>query len=165
MTSAPPPPPGWNLQPVIPDSQQQAQDTVTDYLSKTAASLPQGTVLDATRFRVGSGNRSCDDNPTGPNEPDVMYTDVRQAVLPNGADSPAVIYQAGDAWRSWGWYVFERDDFPKPNQFGYAADGYRLQIESSTPPTAPPTISGISPCFPGDRASDDVPVPIVLPAP
>jgi hypothetical protein len=91
-----------------------------------------------------------------------MFTDVRQAILPAGTDPVSVIRQAGDIWRSWGWYVVERDDFPQPNQFGYGPDGYRLQIESANPPGNPPTVSAISPCFPGDLAHDDIPVPVIL---
>ena len=162
MTSAPPPPPGWKEQPVIPTSQQQAQDTVLGYLTKTLDGLPPGTAFDATRYRVGNGNRSCDDNPTGPDKPEMMFTDVRQVMLPAGTDPATAIALVGDVWRSWGWYVIERDGFGKPNQFGYASDGYRLQIEPSNPPGNPPTISGISPCFPGDLAHDEVPVPVVL---
>ncbi|BBX18704.1 hypothetical protein [Mycolicibacterium duvalii] len=164
MTSAPPPPPGWELEPLIPTSQQQAQDTVIGYLTRTVEALPAGTRLDATRYRVGNGNRSCDDLPTGSDKPEMMFTDVRQVLLPEGADAAGVISEVGDIWRSWGWHVFERDDFPRPNQFGYGPDGYRLQIESSTPPGHPPTISGISPCFPGSVASDDVAVPTVIPS-
>jgi hypothetical protein len=162
MTSTPSPPPGWTLETVVPASQQQAQDTVLGYLTRTVDGLPAGTTLDGTRYRVGSGNRSCDDNPTGPDAPEMMFTDVRQVVLPAGVDGVAVIADVGDIWRSWGWHVFERDDFPRPNQFGYGPDGYRLQIESSSPPGQPPTISGISPCFPGDLASDDITIPVIL---
>jgi len=165
MTSAPPPPSDWKLAPVIPTSQQQAQDTVIGYLTKTLESLPPGTTFDATRYRVGNGNRACDDAPTGPGKPEMMFTDVRQAILPAGTDPVSVIRQAGNIWRSWGWYVVERDDFPQPNQFGYGPDGYRLQIESANPPGNPPTVSAISPCFPGDFAHDDIPVPVVLRVP
>ncbi len=160
MTSTPAPPPGWALEPVVPASQQQAQDTVLGYLTRTVERLPAGTTLDGTRYRVGSGNRSCDDTPTGPEAPEMMFTDVRQVMLPAGTDGVAVIAEVGDVWRSWGWHVFERDDFPRPNQFGYGPDGYRLQIESSS--GQPPTISGISPCFPGDLATDDIATPMIL---
>lgn len=165
MTSAPPPPPGWQLETIVPGSQQQAQDTVIDYLTKTVAQMPPGTVFDGTRYRVGTGNRSCDDAPTGPDAPEMMYTDVREVIVAPGSDNVAVISEVGEIWSSWGWYVFERDDFPKPNQFGYGPDGYRLQIESSSPPGAPPTVSGISPCFPGELASDDVEIPVRIGAP
>lgn len=163
MTSAPPPPSGWTLEPVIPTSQQQAQDTVIGYLTKTVRALPPGTTLDQTRYRVGSGNRSCDDNPTGDDVPEIVYTDVRQVLVPAGGDNAALVGQVGDIWSGWGWHVLEREDFPRPNRFGYGPDGYRLQIESTTPPEHPPTISGISPCFPGEVANDEVPVPVVLP--
>ena len=162
MTSAPPQPPGWKLEPVVPESQRQAQDTVTGYLTKTLQALPPGTVFDATRYRVGNGNRSCDDSPTGSGKPEMMFNDVRQAILPSGTNAATAIRQAGDAWRGWGWYVVERDDFDKPNQFGYGPDGYRLQIESPGLSGHPPTISGISPCFPGDIARDDISVPVTL---
>jgi hypothetical protein len=162
MTSAPPPPPDWRLEPVVPASQQQAQDTVLGYLTRTAEKLPPGTTLDATRYLVGNGNRSCEDNPTGPGTPEMMYTDVRQVLVPAGTDSAVVIDGVGQTWRGWGWYVVEREDFPRPNRFGYSPDGYRLQIEVADPAELPPTITGISPCFPGEQAVDDVPIPTVI---
>lgn len=165
MTSVPPPPPGWKLEPVVPAGQQQAQDTVLGYLTRTAEALGPGTTFDATRYRVGNGNRSCDDLPTGPDKPEMMFVDVRQVLAGTDAGSDAVtmIGEAGEIWRSWGWHVYEREDFPRPNRFGYGPDGYRLQIESSDPPGYPPTITGISPCFPGDVATDDIAVPNILP--
>ncbi|MDF2825891.1 MAG: hypothetical protein K0R68_3299 [Mycobacterium sp.] len=165
MTSAPPPPPGWRLDPVVPGSQEQAQDTVIDYLIRTVEQMAPGVAFDGTRYRVGSGNRSCEDNPTGPVAPEMMYTDVREVVLPAGRDPVAVIGEVGEIWRSWGWYVFQREDFPVPNQFGYGPDGYRLQIESSSPPGAPPVISGISPCFAGELAGDELEIPVRIPPP
>jgi hypothetical protein len=45
--------------------------------------------------------------------------------VPN-TDPDAVIGQTGDIWKSWGWYVMERDGFREPNRFGYARDGYSL---------------------------------------
>lgn len=96
MTSAPPPPPGWNPKDVVPASQQQAQDTLGELKSA------------------------------------------------NGVDATNIVRTVGDVWRSWGWYVFERDGFTKPNEFGYGPDGYRLQIEAAT--------------------QDDVPVPDIITA-
>ncbi len=55
--------------------------------------------------------------------------------------------------------MFERDGFRKPNQFGYGPDGYRLQIVAAYPPEYPPAVNAMSPCFPGDIASDDVAFP------
>jgi hypothetical protein len=161
MTSAPPPPPGWKLQTIVPASQQQAQDTVIGYMKKTLRELPTGTVFDRSRY-VGSGNTPCNDEPTGipPNE----FSDMRDAVFPPGNDPNAMIAKTGDIWKGWGWYVFERDGFRKPNRFGYAPDGYSLQIVAANPPGYPPTITGVSPCFPGNLARDDVPVPEILTA-
>jgi hypothetical protein len=160
MSSAPPPP-GWKVRPVIPTSQQQAQDTVIGYLKKTLHTLPAGTVFDRSRY-AGSGNTPCNDEPTGvpPNE----FSDMRDAVFPPGTDLDAMIAKTGDIWKGWGWYVLERDGFRKPNRFGYAPDGYSLQIVAANPAGYPPTITGVSPCFPGELARDDLPVPVVLKA-
>jgi hypothetical protein len=58
--------------------------------------------------------------------------------LPPGTDSEALIAKTGDIWKSWGWYVYERDDFYKPNRFGYSPDGYILQIMARYEPGHPP---------------------------
>jgi hypothetical protein len=79
-----------------------------------------------------------------------------------GSDVHAMIAKTGDIWRSWGWYVYQRDGFEKPNQFGYAPDGYRLQIVAAYPPDYPPTVSATSPCFAGEIARDDIAFPAVL---
>lgn len=42
----------------------------------------------------------------------MMFTDVRQVLLPSGTDTVGVISEVGSIWRSWGWHVFERDGFP-----------------------------------------------------
>jgi hypothetical protein len=163
MTSAPPPPPGWKLQPVIPQSQQQAQDTVVGYLKKTLQGLPAGTMLDATRYGAAGSTAPCQDDPTNSDEPPPMefstYGDLK---LRAGTDLNTTIAKAGDIWKSWGWYVFERDDFHKPNRFGYAPDGYGLQIVATQPPGYPPTVNGTSPCFSGDLARDGITVPVTL---
>ena len=49
-------------------------------------------------------------------------------------DPNDVIAKIGDIWKSWGWYVIERDGFEKPNRFGYAADSYSLQVQAVYPP-------------------------------
>jgi hypothetical protein len=159
MTSAPPPPPGWKQNQVTPASQQQAQDTVIGYLTKTVQALPPGTVFDHSRY-PGSGNTPCNDQPTGvpPNE----FSTMSEAIFPPGTDPETMIAKTGDIWQGWGWYVFERNGFRKPNRFGYASDGYALQIIASNPPGYPPTITGVSPCYPGELARDDVPVPTIL---
>src|ERR1700736_2010547 len=56
-----------------------------------------------------------------------------------GAAAPARI------WKQWGWQVIERDGFTKPNRFGYAPDGYVLQIEARPDPKYPPSLVGSSP--------------------
>lgn len=61
-----------------------------------------------------------------------------------------------------GWYVIERDGFHKPNRFAYGPDDYRLQIEAAYPEGYPPTLSGVSPCFPGDVPKERRPFPKVL---
>jgi hypothetical protein len=78
---------------------------------------------------------------------------------------PAIVTAtAGDAWKSWGWYVVERDGFYKPNRFGYGPDGYRLQIMAAPQPGYPPSLQGISLCFPANLPDDRGPFPMVLTA-
>lgn len=163
MTSAPPPPPGWKLQEAIPQSQQQAQDTVLGYLKRTLQALPAGVVLDATRYGSAGHDSYCDDNATSPSSPQRFHT-IGDLGLPGNIDWDAIVAKTGDIWKSWGWYVFERDGFYKPNRFGYAPDGYSLQIIATSRSGYPPSLEGVSPCFPGDRARDDISVPLVLKA-
>lgn len=162
MTSAPPPPPGWTAQTITPTSQQQAEDTVLGYLKKTLHELPAGTTLDATRFSGGTNTVPCEDVNTGTSP--VEFSTIGDLKLPPGADPVAIVVKAGDIWKGWGWYVFERDGFNKPNRSGYAPDGYRLQIESASTPGYPPTLIGISPCFPGVLARHDISFPTILKA-
>ncbi|MBS4727647.1 hypothetical protein MSM1_04560 [Mycobacterium sp. SM1] len=163
MTSYPPPPPGWKERPVIPTSQQQAQDTILGYLKKTLRALPAGTTLDATGYSGGTSTAPCDDNATSPKSPKDMAT-IGELKLPAGVDPAAIIAKVGDIWKSWGWYVIEREGFYKPNRFGYGPDGYGLQIIARPPPGIPLTLEGISPCFPGDLPDDRSPFPMVLKA-
>jgi hypothetical protein len=159
MESTPPPPPGWKLQPVIPTSQQQAQDTVIGYLKKTLQGLP-GTTLDATRYSGGTNTVGCKDviNGTPPQE----FNTVGDLKPPADTDFSALVAKTGDIWKSWGWHVYERDGFYKPNRFGYAPDGYALSIESTARPEYPPTLHGVSPCFPADLPDDRGPFPMIL---
>lgn len=162
MTSSPPP--GWSLETVVPQTQEQAQDTLVGYLQRTLQALPPGTKFDTGRYSGTGHNNSCDDNFTGPGRPPTNFSTVVDITFPPGTDIRATITKTGDIWRSWGWYVYERDGFEKPNQFGYAPDGYRLQIVAAYPPEFPPTLSAISPCFPGEIAREGIPFPAVLPA-
>lgn len=164
MTSAPPPPAGWNPHTITPTSQQQAQDTVVGYLKKTLAALPPGTILDATRYGGAGSNAPCQDNPTGPGKPPTEFSTIGDLKLPAGTNPNDAIAQIGDIWKSWGWHVIERDGFQKPNRFGYAPDGYSLQIEAANPPGSPPTVNGITPCYPGDLQRDDLPIPKIVQA-
>lgn len=161
MTSPPPPPDGWNPKVVVPESQQQAQDTVIGYLIRTLRELPTGTVFDRTRY-LGGTNTPCDDPIHG--KPSYQFTNMNQAKFPEGTDLTVIIATTGDIWKGWGWYVVERDGFRKPNRFGYAPDGYSLQIVTSNPPGYPPTVTGLSPCYPGELMRDDIPVPVTLTA-
>ncbi|MBS4727645.1 hypothetical protein MSM1_04550 [Mycobacterium sp. SM1] len=161
MTSYPPPPPGWKERPVIPTSQQQAQDTILGYLKKTLRALPAGTTLDATGYGVPN-TPPCEDVETG--IPPVTFSTIGALKLPAGVDPDAIIAKVGDIWKSWGWYVIEREGFYKPNRFGYGPDGYRLQIMAPASPGYPPTFEGISPCFPGDLPDDRSAFPMVLKA-
>lgn len=148
---------------VVPESQQQAQDTVVGLLKKTLSALPAGTVLDATRYGVAGSNSFCDDNDTKPTAPKHFQT-IGELKLPQGTDPAATISKVGETWRSWGWRVEERDGFHKPNQFGYGPDGYRLQIIVAAREGYPPTLQASTPCFPGNIARDDVDFPMQLQA-
>lgn len=147
--------------PKVPATQQEAQDTVVRYLQQTVDALPKGTSLDGSRYMIGDGTTFCEDNPDGPSAP-VHVEDWRDMTLPPGADVAATIAQTGEIWKSWGWEVLERDGFSKPNRFGYAPDGYVLQIEARPDPTQAPSLIGSSPCFSGDLRSDDVRRPALI---
>ena len=136
-----------------PASQQQAQDTVLDYLRQTVDTMPAGTVLDGTRYRIGKLTRYCEDDPRGPDAP-VHIEDWRDVNLPPGADFDAVIAQTGETWKKWGWHVIEREGFEKPNRFGYTPDGYVLHLEARNNVGATPFLIGSSPCFPGSARRD-----------
>jgi hypothetical protein len=64
------------------------------------------------------------------------------AAIPPGVDPDVIIAKVGDIWKSWGWYVIEREGFYKPNRFGYAPDGYSLQIMASQP-GYPPSLEAV----------------------
>jgi hypothetical protein len=152
---------GSTMNTVVPQSQQQAQDTVLGYLKRTLDALPPGTVLDATRLGTAGTTGYCDDNDSTPSAPRNFST-VGELKLPPGTDNVAAIAKVGDIWRSWGWRVIDRDGFRKPNQFGYGPDGYRLQIIAASPTTYPPTVNAISPCYPGTIAREDISFPIQI---
>jgi hypothetical protein len=160
MESTPAPPPGWKLEPVVPKTQQQAQDTVIGYLKKTLQALPPGTTLDASRYSGGGTVHPCKDAETGSSP--MEFATNGDMTLPAGVDTKAVVAKAGDIWKSWGWQVYERDGFYKPNRFGYAPDGYILQIVARYQPGYSPTLQGISPCFPADLPADRSPFPTIL---
>lgn len=146
--------------PRVPSSQQEAQDTVISYLQKTVDSLPRGTKLDATDFR-GGANMSCEDEPMT-DTPPTRFEYWTHVTADNGASTDDLITKTGDTWRSWGADVKERDDFRKPNRFGYLPDGYELQIKGAAKPGYPPTLIVTSPCFPGQVARRDIPSPRVI---
>jgi hypothetical protein len=162
MTSTPAPPPGWESHVAVPTSQQQAQDTVLGYLRKTLNGLPEGTVIDATRYGRAGTTAPCNDAPLATNPPEEFST-IGQ-LKPPGDDFDQIIAVVGDTWKTWGWWVFERNDFRKPNRFGYGPDGYILQIKVSSPPGHPPTIIASSPCFPNEISRDDLPFPRMITA-
>jgi hypothetical protein len=154
--------PGWTAQPVIPSSQQQAQDTIISYLKKTLQALPAGTTLDATRYSGGTNTPPCKDVDSG--VAPKSFSTIGELNLPAGVDPVGIVAQLGDVWKGWGWHVTERDGFRKPNRFGYAPDGYILQILAKDPVTDPPTLKGDSPCFSGDLPDNRSPFPMVLKA-
>lgn len=160
VESTPPPPPGWKLEPVIPKTQQQAQDTVIGYLKKTLAALPPGTTLDASRYSGGGTVHPCKDVESG--TPPMEFATNGDLTLPAGVDTNTIVAKAGDIWKSWGWQVYERDGFYKPNRFGYAPDGYILQIIARYQPGYAPTLQAISPCFPPDLPAERSPFPTIL---
>ncbi|WP_234809003.1 hypothetical protein [Mycolicibacter hiberniae] len=147
--------------PKVPSSQQEAQDTVLRYLQRTVDGLPSGTVLDSTDFR-GGGNLACDDNFTGPGKPPTEYEYWTHVNGPAGTNPDDLVTAVGETWRSWGLTVVERDDFRKPNRFGYPPDSYRLQIKGPGRPGYPPTLIVSSPCLPGDLVRNDIPAPSVI---
>jgi hypothetical protein len=146
----------------VPQSQQQAQDTLQDYLTRTLRELRTGALLDATRYGSAGHNSWCEDEPKDPKNAPTRFHTTGDLKLPPGTDLDAVVRKSGDIWRSWGWYVYERDGFRQPNEFGYGPDGYRLQIVTAGRPGYPPTLSASSPCFPGNIASSDIEFPTVL---
>ena len=164
VTSAPPPPPGWNPKDVVPQSQRQAQDTLLDYLKRTLAGLTDGAVLDATRYGSAGHNSWCEDSPADPKNAPTRFHTSGELNFPPGTDLDAMVARTGDVWRAWGWYVYQRGGFRKPNQFGYGPDGYRMQIVSAAKPGYGPTLSASSPCFPATVAQEGIPFPIKLPA-
>jgi hypothetical protein len=160
MTSTPPQPPGFAVHVIVPSSQQQAQDTVLGYLKKTLNALPPGVVFDASRYGSAASTSPCGDQPKPPTKEFSATGDVK---LPPGIDSAQLIAQVGDVWKSWGWWVFERDGMYKPNRSGFSPDGYELHIEVPGLPGAP-NLTGTSPCFPRDIANNDLPFPTTITA-
>lgn len=164
MTSAPPNPPDPNSHAAVPESQEQAQDTLLSYVRRTLQGLPPGITFDATRFGgAGSGNVGCDDDATSPDAP-IRFDAAGDLKVPPGMEYASLVQTVGDVWRSWGWQVAERDGFRKPNQFGVGPDGYRLRIITSARDGYPPGLEGSSPCFPGNLADNDLPFPPVVEA-
>lgn len=125
---------------------------------KTLTALPPGIAFDASRYSGGTTAVPCNDSPLNTNPP-VEFTATGDLTVPSEVDADKLITQTGDIWKSWGWWVFERDDFRKPNRFGYSPDGYTFQIRASNPPGYPPSVIATSPCFPHDIARDDIPFP------
>lgn len=120
--------------PKIPASQGEAQKTVIHYIQQTVDALPPGTNVDGTRYAgTGSGMAYCEDEPKDDNSP-VNYAYWGDLNLPPGADVNAMYGQVESIWKGWGWQVLERQGFEKPNRFGYAPDGYVVQIKAAYPP-------------------------------
>lgn len=96
MTSAPSPPPGWNPKDVVPQDQQQAQDTLKGYLVRTLCELPDGTTLDATRYGSAGHNSWCEDEPADPKNAPTRYHTSGDLKSASGDDPAAMIRQIGD---------------------------------------------------------------------
>jgi hypothetical protein len=146
----------------VPTSQQQAQDTVLGYLKKTLDALPPGVVFDASRYGSASSTAPCNDAPANTNPPK-EFSATGDLTLPPGVDGGKLIAQVGDVWKSWGWWVFERDGMYKPNRSGFSPDGYELHIGVPGLP-GPPNLTGTSPCFSHEIARDDLPFPTTITA-
>lgn len=150
-------PPGWQPHVVTPSSQQEVQDTVLGYLTETLRTLPAGTVIDATRYGRAGTTRPCN-GAAADTDPPEEFSTIGQLKTP-GPESDHTIVAVGDTWKSWGWWVLERDDYRKPNRFGYAPDGYTFQIQVFGLPGYPPTVTASSPCYSHAKARDDIPFP------
>lgn len=145
----------------LPTTRQQAQDTVFEYYQKTLRELPEGYTLDGSRYGNAPSLIVCDDNAGDGMHAPAAVNDWRDLHTPPGTDYPALIAQIGDIWRGWGWRVTERDGFDKPNRFGYAPDGYWLNVVSAGDYF--PSFGGGSPCFPGDESRfQPIPAPWVI---
>ncbi len=149
------------LAPKVPTSHREAHDALLSYLQKTVDALPPGTSLDGSRYGGGDGINYCEDNPANADSP-VHVEDWFDMKLPPSTDFNAIIAKTGDLWKQWGWQVIERDGFTKPNRFGYAPDGYTLQIEARPDPKYPPSIIGASPCFPGNLRNAAIQRPTLI---
>lgn len=136
-----------------------SQQTLLEYLQRTVDALPAGTRLDGSRYVVGDGTNYCEDHPSGPDAP-VRVEDWRDIKPAPGADFDAIVIQTGEVWKQWGgWQVIERDGFSKPNRFGYAPDGYILQIEARPDPAYPPSLIGSRRASPGTCAATQTETP------
>lgn len=140
-----------------PVSQQEVQETVAGQLRGTLAALPEGTVIDASRFVTVAHNSPCDDDDSGPVAMMRFHT-IGELRTPIGTDAIAVV---GAIWRDWGWQVVERAGFGTPNRFGYSPEGYRLQVVTVAA-GHPPVLQASSPCFPRPIARDDIAFPTII---
>lgn len=153
---------GSSAMPFEPDSQQEIQNAVASFLSRTVAALPPGARIDASRFTAAGHNSPCDDTVSTPIASMRFHTigELRMPAATYGADTVSTV---GQTWRLWGWRVVERDDFGRPNRFGYSPNGYRLQIVT-VGAGHPPVVQASSPCFARRIARDDIPFPEVIAA-
>lgn len=121
-------------------------------------------MLDASRYGSAGHNSWCEDSPADPKSAPTRFHTSGDLSVPPGSDLDALVHRTGDVWREWGWHVFERYGFRKPNQFGYGPDGYRMQIVAAGKPGYAPTLSASTPCFPGTIAQDGIRFPITVTA-
>lgn len=133
-----------------PPSQRQAFEATRDNLQKTVNALPAGTVLDSIMY----GHRNCENEQSG--DPPQSYYNIWAVTLPAAADPSAIIQQAGDTWRGWGWQTAENDTIRQPNQTAYSPDGAALRIVAGAHPQSPPTIINVSACIPADLFHEEV---------
>ncbi|EFV14022.1 hypothetical protein [Segniliparus rugosus] len=151
--------------PQPPSTPEEARDIIHKYLQKTLRELPDGYILDSSRFGGVGGNLSpCDDTPS-PESPPSMYDNWRVLVSHSETNYNSIIGKVGDIWRGWGWPVEERNGFDKPNRFSISPDGYTLSIKAapSGNPQSPPSVIVTSPCFQVNTQSyQAIPEPVVI---
>jgi hypothetical protein len=96
----------------------------------------RGTAFDTGDYSgTGDNNHFCDDKFSGPGKPSMNLGTAGDIAFPAGTSLCAMIVMTGDTSRSWGWYVYQRDGFEKPDQFGYAPMATTCRLWRPSPST------------------------------